>query len=118
MKHLKFLLFAIMALCLSASVNAQKTKVKTKTTQQADSTTYQCSMKCEGDKVYNKPGKCPVCNMNLKKVKATTAVYQCPMGCEGEKTYAKEGKCPVCNMKLKKVEAKKATKGHEGHKHS
>jgi Cu2+-exporting ATPase len=23
-------------------------------------------MKCEGDKMYTKAGKCPVCNMNLK----------------------------------------------------
>ena len=26
---------------------------------------YYCSMKCEGDKTYDRPGKCPVCNMNL-----------------------------------------------------
>jgi len=25
-------------------------------------------MKCEGDKMYAKAGKCPVCNMNLKAV--------------------------------------------------
>ena len=30
---------------------------------------YQCPMKCEGEKVYHKPGKCPKCNMDLKKVK-------------------------------------------------
>jgi transcription initiation factor IIE alpha subunit len=30
--------------------------------------TYQCEMKCEGDKTYDKPGKCPVCKMDLKKV--------------------------------------------------
>ncbi len=120
MKHLKFLLLAMMALSFSASVNAQKTKVKakTKTTQQTASKKYECPMKCEGDKTYSKAGKCPVCNMNLKEVKATTVAYQCPMGCEGDKSYEKEGKCPVCNMKLKKVEAKKATKGHEGHSHS
>ena len=29
---------------------------------------YQCPMKCEGDKTYDKPGKCPVCKMDLKKV--------------------------------------------------
>ncbi len=29
---------------------------------------YQCPMKCEGDKVYHKPGKCPKCGMDLKKV--------------------------------------------------
>ena len=28
-------------------------------------TTYQCPMKCEGEKTYPKEGKCPVCNMDL-----------------------------------------------------
>ena len=26
---------------------------------------YACPMHCEGDKVYLKPGDCPVCNMHL-----------------------------------------------------
>ncbi len=30
---------------------------------------YQCPMKCEGDKVYHEPGKCPKCKMDLKEVK-------------------------------------------------
>ena len=30
--------------------------------------TYQCPMKCEGDKTYHKPGQCPTCKMDLKKV--------------------------------------------------
>ena len=30
--------------------------------------TYQCPMKCEGDKTYDQPGNCPVCNMHLKPV--------------------------------------------------
>ena len=29
---------------------------------------YKCPMKCEGDKTYDEPGKCPVCNMNLKLI--------------------------------------------------
>lgn len=29
-------------------------------------TVYQCPMKCEGDKTYNAPGRCPVCGMYLK----------------------------------------------------
>jgi Cu2+-exporting ATPase len=29
---------------------------------------YQCYMKCEGDKIYQAPGKCPVCNMQLVPV--------------------------------------------------
>ena len=66
---------------------------------------YQCPMKCEGDKTYDEPGKCPVCKMDLKKVKADIAEahYQCPMKCEGDKTYDKEGNCPVCKMALKEV---------------
>jgi hypothetical protein len=28
-------------------------------------TTYQCPMKCEGEKTYDQPGNCPVCNMKL-----------------------------------------------------
>ncbi|NBC83946.1 MAG: heavy metal translocating P-type ATPase [Bacteroidetes bacterium] len=29
---------------------------------------YACPMKCEGDKVYDQPGNCPVCGMHLKPV--------------------------------------------------
>jgi Cu2+-exporting ATPase len=31
-------------------------------------TSYQCPMKCEGDKTYDAPGSCPVCNMHLASV--------------------------------------------------
>ncbi len=31
-------------------------------------TRYQCPMKCEGEKTYEKPGDCPVCNMHLSVV--------------------------------------------------
>ena len=30
---------------------------------------YQCPMKDEGDKTYDKPGTCPKCGMDLKEVK-------------------------------------------------
>jgi len=30
--------------------------------------TYQCPMKCEGEKTYDQPGNCPVCNMKLVPV--------------------------------------------------
>jgi P-type Cu+ transporter len=30
---------------------------------------YFCPMKCEGEKVYNEPGNCPVCHMKLVPVK-------------------------------------------------
>ena len=29
---------------------------------------YKCPMNCEGDKTYDAPGRCPVCNMNLTMV--------------------------------------------------
>ena len=28
---------------------------------------YYCPMRCEGDKMYEEPGDCPVCGMHLKK---------------------------------------------------
>ncbi len=94
----------------ASTVNAQKTqtKAKGKTTKQAGSLQYQCPMKCEGEKMYAKAGKCAVCNMNLKAVAKEATVFACPMKCEEEKTYAKAGKCPVCNMSLKEVK-KEAT---------
>ncbi len=29
---------------------------------------YACPMKCEGDRTYDHPGNCPVCNMKLVPV--------------------------------------------------
>ena len=29
---------------------------------------YQCPMKCEDEKTYNKPGNCPECKMELEKL--------------------------------------------------
>ena len=86
-----------------------------------------CPMKCEGEKVYDQPGDCPVCNMHLVPVEEIeqdhahhhnkehhepdnspqemeAGIYYCPMRCEGDKTYDKPGDCPVCGMHLKKVE--------------
>ncbi|MBI1827260.1 MAG: hypothetical protein HY287_03660 [Planctomycetes bacterium] len=31
---------------------------------------YQCPMKCEGEKTYDKPGKCPKCGMEVQDVRA------------------------------------------------
>jgi heavy metal translocating P-type ATPase len=92
---------------------------------------YYCPMRCEGEKKYDKPGNCPVCNMHLvpvderpehssgKHMHSHSAheninvhenqdrsgeKYYCPMRCEGDKTYEKPGECPVCGMHLKKAE--------------
>lgn len=101
--------------CFTAA-DAQTKKSKAKKVTPA-AAVYQCPMKCEGDKTYTKPGKCPVCNMNLKAMaKPAAAIYKCPMKCEGDKTYSKAGKCPVCNMNLTKTVANK-TKSHDAHNH-
>lgn len=91
---------------------------------------YYCPMHCEGDKKYNSPGRCPVCNMFLvpvdkqglkshghhhkhenrqhkeMPVSNSGGAYYCPMRCEGDKTYEKPGDCPVCGMHLNKDETK------------
>lgn len=85
---------------------------------------YYCPMHCEGDKVYDNPGNCPVCGMHLVKAlpeenneikneehnrpisktsKSTEGKYYCPMHCEGNKLYDKPGSCPVCGMNLEKL---------------
>lgn len=119
MKQLKVIFSMVIVIFCFTAVNAQTVKTKTKSkTAVADTLVYQCPMNCEGDKTYDKAGKCPKCNMNLKATaKPAPAAYQCPMKCEGDKTYSKEGKCPVCNMKLSKVE-KKQKKDHDGHNHN
>ena len=33
---------------------------------------YYCPMKCEGDKRYHEPGKCPVCGMDLEKAETAS----------------------------------------------
>nr|MBA2562028.1 copper-translocating P-type ATPase [Chitinophagaceae bacterium] len=61
---------------------------------------YYCPMHCEGDKVYDKPGNCPVCGMNLEKVPSAPKKmrYTCPMHPEIIKDAP--GSCPICGMDL------------------
>lgn len=89
------------------------------------SSVYYCPMECEGEKLYFKPGRCPVCNMFLVPIeeredhRQKPAVYSknnlpenfkdekgryfCPMFCEGDKTYDHPQDCPVCHMHLEKI---------------
>lgn len=61
---------------------------------------YYCPMHCEGEKVYDKPGNCPVCGMHLVKVPEIIlhTQYTCPMHPEIIKD--KPGSCPICGMNL------------------
>lgn len=62
---------------------------------------YYCPMFCEGDKVYDKAGDCPVCGMDLVKAPEMTIAktqYTCPMHPEVVKD--EPGSCPICGMDL------------------
>ncbi len=63
---------------------------------------YYCPMRCEGDKVFDEPGDCPVCGMHLIEAKKATSsknvVYSCPMHPEVKQNGP--GNCPKCGMDL------------------
>ncbi len=61
---------------------------------------YYCPMMCEGDKVYDEFGSCPICGMNLEKIPALTLQieYSCPMHPEVKQNHP--GNCPICGMDL------------------
>ncbi|WP_445715826.1 heavy metal translocating P-type ATPase [Flavobacterium sp.] len=65
---------------------------------------YYCPMHCEGDKVYNKAGDCPVCGMDLVKEPEViqNTKYTCPM--HPEIIQDKPGSCPICGMDLVPLE--------------
>ncbi|SEW19052.1 Cu2+-exporting ATPase [Chryseobacterium wanjuense] len=100
---------------------------------------YYCPMFCEGDKIYDEKGDCPVCHMHLEPItedlvknsvshshhhihdhshhheapKVTDEMagkYYCPMYCEGDKVYDRNVGCPVCGMDLVKYPEKKVAK--------
>ncbi len=73
----------LMALCLVLGVIVTSCKGEKKETKEAPemqenhaadaadmamNDIYQCPMDCEKGKTYDKEGKCPVCEMDLKKV--------------------------------------------------
>lgn len=99
---------------------------------------HYCPMFCEGDKIYDEKGDCPVCHMHLEEItedlakssashthshhhnhsqheapKVTDEMagkYFCPMYCEGDKVYDSNVGCPVCGMDLVKYPEKKIAK--------
>lgn len=66
---------------------------------------YYCPMHCEGEKVYDKAGDCPVCGMDLVKAPELTlskVLYTCPM--HPEVISETPGSCPICGMDLVPME--------------
>ncbi|MBV35850.1 MAG: copper-translocating P-type ATPase [Rickettsiales bacterium] len=62
---------------------------------------YHCPMHCEGEKVYQQFGNCPICGMNLEQIPqhtSSTAKYTCPM--HPEILEDQSGACPICGMDL------------------
>jgi Cu+-exporting ATPase len=66
---------------------------------------YYCPMHCEGEKLYDKAGDCPVCGMDLVKAPDLTVIktlYTCPM--HPEVIQDSPGSCPICGMDLVPME--------------
>jgi heavy metal translocating P-type ATPase len=66
---------------------------------------FYCPMHCEGDKMYDQSGDCPVCGMDL--VKEVSAIvksgnYTCPM--HPDVVSDKPDACPICGMDLVPIE--------------
>ena len=53
--------------CKSEKKEVDKEHVKSDKKEIAEKEVYQCPMKCEKEKTYDKEGKCPVCEMKLRK---------------------------------------------------
>ena len=50
------------------SLSFTSCKEQKSTNNNDEATAYQCPMKCEGEKTFEHPGNCSVCNMDLKPV--------------------------------------------------
>lgn len=61
----------IIAVIILSSIVFTSCKTKKRAPQKKEVITekvaYQCPMKCEDDKTYDKVGTCPVCKMKLKE---------------------------------------------------
>jgi len=78
---------------------------------------YYCPMRCEGEKVYDEPGDCPVCGMHLKKEESSessTRVYTCPMHPEVKQNGP--GSCPKCGMDLVPVKGEDLSEEEKAYK--
>lgn len=70
-KQITTVALILTSIMFMASCGNNNSENKTEKTEQTENAMYQCPMKCEGEKMYDKPGQCPVCNMDLEKVEAS-----------------------------------------------
>lgn len=71
MKNKSLLIMIVAAVAFATACNnSGNTNSKPLVVASADATEkYQCPMQCEGDTAYTTAGQCPVCEMDLEKVK-------------------------------------------------
>ncbi len=84
--------------CCAAPSHSDKKEIKVPVTANGK---YYCPMHCEGGKVYEKAGDCPVCGMDLVKapeLSTTKSLYTCPM--HPQIIQDGPGSCPICGMDL------------------
>lgn len=64
----KIIVIAVATLFMTACENGSSEDRNMNDTEHSDHSMFQCPMKCEGDKMYDKAGTCPVCDMDLEAV--------------------------------------------------
>lgn len=65
----KVIVLSVMLLVVSAiTLSCRDTKKKEESKEVTMNVDYACPMDCENGKTYETVGKCPVCEMDLKKV--------------------------------------------------
>lgn len=70
MRYLSIIVFlaaVVFVSCNSSTSNNNKQTLIVSTTDATE--IYQCPMKCQGDTAYTTLGQCPVCEMDLEKLK-------------------------------------------------
>jgi len=97
MKKVKILFVLALVVTLSAlSVYAQDSS-KSVAKQKVAKTMYECPMKCNNRQTYSKPGKCPVCGMDLVEIVKVNA----------KMISDKQKKSPACGNKIDSLLDKK-----------
>jgi hypothetical protein len=66
---LVFLVNVTFNACRSENKDTKIEQVSSGENKDLELAKYQCPMKCEKDKTYQKKGKCPICEMELRKDK-------------------------------------------------
>ncbi|MCP9755939.1 heavy metal translocating P-type ATPase [Lacihabitans sp. CCS-44] len=80
--------------------NSDLANVEKKLSHNSGNGKFYCPMHCEGEKLYDKAGDCPVCGMDLVQQASISQIteYTCPM--HPEIIRDEPGACPICGMDL------------------